>query len=429
MKTIKSLLLTVSVVTLQLSCKQVLHSGISYNGSELMGVDVNSLQNVAGVVDTPSAGKKARELNAYPAELEKQAAPGGLSLAGSNEKGLKLGDRICVSADYGRAGNNGGGNANETAAKCGRLERCDQRDGWYRDLPALAGDLCMRSDCSAKGNAGLDMPGEAEEGVTPENGQVQSNYICDSARGRSTAFNVSEYFRMLGAFAFAVGDVKTSANTASANANKVSSSAASWGLTADLETISEKLQGDEQYSQTKGLAGNTNVTLADETLYTGDVFMTEYKTNGLALNTGLPEAVARVGVDKGGATGRTVILLFEEDGSSVSDVPPAGVPQGEISGSQGTVVQQGNGPTSESGTPNMAENGSNGSGTSAETIDNGISGLDLTASNGGKVNAAPSAKDLGIVKTRQGNTFYLQNSFGSANYGPAGTVKVIIGGK
>lgn len=234
---------------------------------------------------------------------------------------------------------------------------------------------------------------------------------------------------MLGAFAFAVGDKKNRNKSASTTGNQVSSSAARWGLTADLETISEKLQGDEQYSQTKGLVGSTNVTLADETLYTGDVFMTEYKTNGLALNTGLPEAVARVGVDKGGKSGRTLILLFEEDGSSLSETPPAVIPQGETSGNLGTNVQQGNTPSSQSGTPIANENGANDSITNAEAIDNGISGYGLNSVKGGKQNAAPTAKELGIIETRQGKTFYLQNSFSAANYGPAGTVKVIIGGQ
>ena len=343
----KSLFTLVSscIMVSTFACKKTNFSRAQYDGTELMGVDTASLQSVAGVTDTASAGQKARSLSAFPTELD-QPASGGLSLA-EPQSSLRAGDRICVSADYGRGGEGATGNSHETAAKCGVLERCDQRSSWYRDLPAQAGDLCMRADCLSKTGAGLDMPGEILSDGTP----------CMQGQGRSTAFNVSEYFRGLAAFAY---DARISVGAS---------------LTSDSSAYDNGfMRGDRQYQSTAGLAGKTVVSLADETLFQGEVFLTHYRTNNLGLNKGGEDAIARVGTSRG-TSGRTVIALFEEGGSAVN------------------------------------------SATGNESV--------VSTSNNG-----PSPAQLGLVRTRQGNNFALQGGDMSGGWlGPAGTVKVLIGGR
>lgn len=339
------LLLAMLVVT---GCRPVSKSGIHYSGSELMGVEESAMVVEPAVISTATAGEVARRKNKIPGFYNT-----GIALAGEQGSRLKVGARICVSADYGRANAAGSGNSHETAAKCGRLESCSERDDWLKDLPAANGDLCMRADCLSKSTAGLDMQGE-----------LLDDAPCNLSRGRSTAFNVSAYIRDMGTFALNI------------EAPSVALTEPNSGR-ADL-----RLQGDLKYTKTKGRTGRARVTLADETLGDFDLFQTVYENNALATNAGGESSTVTVGnsANDGGA----FTLVFAEGGSGTDDVAIGG-------------------PVS-----------------STEQV--GQSGAE------GVVDPGPKPAELGLVKTRQGNTFQLTGGMSADGWlGPAGTVKVFIG--
>lgn len=359
------------------ACKPVLTSGIQYQGSELMGVEDQTADD-ASVRTTADAGRAAQAAGLVGGFFQQGAGLNGVGQA------LRIGARMCVSSDYGRANGKGGGNANETAVKCGKLEPCDQRDGYLKNLPAKPGDLCMRADCLSKSSAGLDMPGEINEGVCGTN-------------GRSTAFNVSQYIRDFGAFSL---DIKPQGG--------MTLTEGGGGYDTGI------LAGDRAYASTKGAKGNVAFNLGGESLGSFNAFATIYESNGLALNQGGGTATTTAynGVEHKG-------LTFAEDGFGTNDSgggggsppPSGGFPQGTTPGGNaplGTVV----------------DNNSSGGFPQGAPIDGSQSGDPIVTDGATLTGTGPTPEQLGLIKTRQGNTFQLTGeSFG---LGAAGTVKVFI---
>lgn len=141
---------------------------------------------------------------------------------------------------------------------------------------------------------------------------------------------------------------------------------AGYGLAGNTATPS-LFYGDKFYQKTQGKRGNASVSLGGENLYSGKVLTVTYSDDGgMGLQSGAAKSEATVAFTEQGALR---FVEFSEGGATVGQA-------------EGTPTSYG-----------------------------------LVASKG------PSSKELGIVKTRRGNTFSLQ---GQGYLGPAGTVKMYL---
>lgn len=252
-----------AAVALSTAC-QVAPGIEEQSGSSVLGFTMSNDQVLSEVKDTPTAGTYARANN-YVA-----GGGAGLNLADAADpcaNTLKVGQRVVISASYGRGG--------EAGQLAGTVALCKEQPGLPGEQDWEPGELCFLSDGMSTTTQLLNAPGSP---------------LPDVINGpRGSLMSLTEYCRLAVRFHLGLG-------------------AKSYGLADDAGSY----QGDGIYGATQGKKADMAVQLANESFNLNGALIVDYSLKGAGLTEGRAASETRgfYAADGKGLVG----IEFEEDG-------------------------------------------------------------------------------------------------------------------